>query len=103
MSQGIDVSNFKFVEDMVFIIWKWEWRDGGEFVFHDDDVDDSTITVVPETQLTIESGTEDVEDAEEESKQPLNFALPTSSTITHTVTFKCIGCTKENRYQEALA
>lgn len=97
MSESIDVSGLKLIEDRVFIIWKWDWRDGGGFIFSDDDDSSTSITVIPETPPN--SADSDVEDGE----QRLDLALPShASCLTHTVTFKCIGCTKEFQYQEAL-
>lgn len=97
MSESINISNFKFIEGRVFIIWKWEWIDEGGFIFNDDDGSlNTSIQVIPETPPESSSD-------EEGDEQDISLILPfQTSFLTHTVTFKCIGCTKELRYQEAL-
>ena len=61
----------------------------------DDDSDNASrtsITVIPETS------SEEVDDTDEERDDDTEI----QPEITHSIVFKCIGCTKEHRYQEIL-
>ena len=65
------------------------------------------ITVIPETPPAVsdeeEADLEEEEEEEEPEEECDGFHLGFSPIVTHTVTFKCIGTTKEDRYQETLA
>lgn len=82
---------------VVFVIWKWAWV--GDEVDSDNDTSDSSLKsslrVIPETP------NESLD--EPESEPELLLANVSSKPLTiQTVTFKCIGCTKEC-YRKALA
>ena len=84
------MSSYTLFEDkQVFVIWDWVWVDGAE-----DEDDNSSAASLPQDDQhnTDESGSEEISDSED--------LVPS---ITHTVIFKCIGATKEHRYQELLA
>lgn len=81
-------------EDEILVIWDWKWSDHDNALIPingEDDHDD--VTVIPETPP--ESDNES--DADEEGTEET-----TPDEIEHKVTFKCIGCTKEQQYQQAL-
>ncbi len=48
LDKSIDVSGLTSVEDCVFIIWNWEWRDGEKNNSSNED-SRTDITVIPET------------------------------------------------------
>ena len=66
-------------------MWDWEWVDCSE-----DDDGDSIVASLSQDEHD-ESESQDSSDSED--------VVPN---ITHTVIFKCIGATKEHRYQELL-
>ena len=82
--------------------------DGTELDYGSDDEDslDEDVTVIPETPPPYASDEEEeAEDKTENSDEENENANAESDSIlpvTHAVTFKCIGCTKENAYQEML-
>lgn len=78
------------------MVWRWNWRE--EFCFGDEDESSTEITVIPETQVSECSSSDGEKDSDEDGLLDVNASM-----ITHTVTFKCIGCTKEQSYQETLA
>lgn len=91
-SRCIDTENYQFFqEDQVFVMWNWQWLENSDSDSEQDDVnkDEPENVVVSNSE---ESGNE--EEDEEDNDVPA---------ITHSVVFKCIGCTKELRYQELLA
>ena len=56
------MSGLVFIENRVFIIWEWEWRDDGGFILDDEDSDecsDTSINLIPETPPLIDSDNED--------------------------------------------
>ena len=70
---------------MIFVIWDWKW------IKEDSDSGSDTSAasiLVPAFDSEDDSNSDDA---------------PDSSEVTHSVTFKCIGSTKEQRYQEFLA
>ena len=72
-------------------MWNWQWQD-------DSDEQDDVVSgdePEPEPENVGPSDTEETGNEEEE-----NDDIPA---ITHSVVFKCIGCTKELHYQELLA
>ena len=79
----------------LLVIWKWEWFTGADELELESSSDNerNDIIVIPETPLT-QTSDSDI-DTMEEASASLNHT-------THTVTFKCIGCHKEVRYQQAL-
>ena len=100
VSQVVDVSELEVVGSTMLIIWKWEWftatDDEHEFESSSDD-ERTEIMVVPETPPPESS------DCESDTLQEASASLsPHNHTTYHTVTFKCIGCHKEVRYQQAL-
>ena len=91
-----ELKNFILVQnkDEVFVIWDWQWSDHSNTLIPIDDEDGpDEVTVIPETPPE----SDDDSDANDESTEE---ASPHE--IEHTVTFKCIGCTKEQPYQQAL-
>ncbi len=93
LERGIE--NLVFVEDVTFVIWNWEWVD--ECYGYESDTESSSIQIIPETPPP------SVESDEDETSVVDAVALDVCPQVTHTVTFKCMGTTKENRYQECLA
>ena len=93
LDTNVDLSGITFIDDTAFVIWKWSWKK--EFSFDGDDAEaeeeEDEIVVIPETPPV--SASED--DSDEDSV--------TAVAITHVVTFKCMGCTKQHYYQETLA
>jgi len=83
----MNTDGYQFFEgDQVFVLWKWDWLEEGD-TYSDVESDCSEVDDV----ATDDNDTEVVDDDEE---------IPA---ITHSVTFKCIGSTKELHYQEPLA
>ena len=91
LERSIDTDGFVFVEDVAFIIWKWDWID--EDFESGTESSTSSIQVIPETPLQSDSDHDDDE---------ILLASAICTQVTHTVTFKCIGTTKEIQYQERL-
>ena len=86
-SKSVDTIGYHFFEgNQVFVIWEWEWLDSDSESNHSEDDQ--------ETDDFDATDSNDDDDEEDEDKIPA---------ITHSVTFKCIGSTKEARYQEVLA
>ena len=82
--------------DDVFVVWDWEWTTD------DEDADsDNEITVIPETPPPPSSDESDEDEAL--SKAATALSICPTPVVKHTLTFKCIGSTKECRYQEKLA
>ena len=83
-----------FLENVAFIIWKWDWIDdnleGGT-----ESSTTSDIQVIPKTPPQIDNDDESI-------RAGGAMALDLCTQMTHTVTFKCIGTTKETQYQERL-
>ena len=95
LERSIDTDGFVFVEDVAFIIWKWDWID--EDFESGTESSTSSIQVIPETPLQSDSDHDD-----DEILLASAMALDICTQVTHTVTFKCIGTTKEMQYQERL-
>ena len=77
------------------MFWQWEWINDSQLDEGDgDDASHTSIIVIPETS-------DEEEEDEEDSQADLNIS-PLQVVITHSIVFKCIGYTKENRYQETL-
>ena len=55
------------------------------------------LLAIPETDEEDEG-----KDAEEDNQETDVNLSQLQPVITHSIVFKCIGCTRENRYQEAL-
>ena len=92
MSQSINIDGFRLISRCILVIWKWEWMSNCQLPEQDSDVVSHTsITVIPETSDE-EDKDDDIEDNHESA---LNLSQLQSS-ITHSVVFKCIGCTKEH-------
>ncbi len=88
-----DLKNFMlFPNDKVLAIWDWRWSDCDNTPNDDDDPDE--ITVIPETPPEPESDNDSDITENNDSTSP--------DETEHRVTFKCIGCTKEQPYQQAL-
>ncbi len=87
--QSIDTAELTLFEDSkVFVIWKWEVLDtivDQHSITNTDEEDEEAVSMIPETCIS----DDDEEDDEEE--------------VIHSITFKCIGTSKEERYQETLA
>ena len=83
----IDISDLTVQPDGVLVIWKWKWM-----IAHESDADDRDEESSPSYQE--KTPPNEASDAEDDRHQP--------STINHTTTFKVIGCTKEQVYQEIL-
>ena len=84
----MDTTKYHFYEGtQVFVMWNWEW------------VEDADIESDSEASSRDEPEPPAV-DTEEEEEEAEDHGVPA---ITHSVVFKCIGATKEMRYQELLA
>ena len=80
--RAVDVAEFKLVEAKVFVIWKWNLWSG-------EDIEAELTTVDTECADN---------DCCEEEEEELE-----ASTVLHSIIFKCIGTTKEEKYQHVLA
>ena len=89
-----------FVDGVAFVIWKWEWVNE-HYEYASDGESRTSTEIIPETPPLHGSD----HDNGEEPSLCLDgaTALKVCPQVTHTVTFKCIGTTKENKYQENLA
>lgn len=86
--KSLEVDGLALIEDVVFVIWDWEWM-------HEDFVDMESASGIPVLPRTPPGSEDDDVDGD---------ATPSDcSEVKHTVAFKCIGTTKELRYQEYLA
>ena len=84
-SQSLDTSNYKLHKDnALFVVWKWTWMNEEIATEQDSDID--------------EEESYNGDDDDDDGLHSVN-----SSSITHSVVFKCMGCLKEFRYQEILA
>lgn len=99
---GIDTTTFSIVEEKVLFFWEWLWMDNDQLQSSDsdDDCERTDVTVIPETPLQVSSNESEVEQ-EDESEVELEDAT-CSTEIVHTVTFKCIGSTKDAKHQQTL-
>ena len=74
-----------FVEDVAFVIWKWDWLDE-----YDDDSSGTesrtSIEVIPETPSP-----ENSDEEYDEEASASTVAIDVQSQVTHTITFKCMG------------
>ena len=98
MEKSIDITSYFFIDGTVFIIWHWEWQEE----FSSDEDDRTSITVIPETPSISDSENSD-DDSTTNLTASLSLLTTGDTVITHAVTFKCIGSTKETQYQEALS
>lgn len=73
--------------DCVFVIWKWTWED----VSASDDIEELDTEEFDTEE--VDKGSEDVENLDEDVDE----------TVTHSLTFKCVGANKTMRSQEVLA
>lgn len=89
LSQGeefelsVNISKYKLHCQQVFVIWKWTWKQEESECERDDD------------PIGVDTDTSSEESEVHSSEDELQ--------ITHSVVFKCIGCTKEGRYQHILS
>ena len=90
--------SLSLVANKALVIWKWKWTDQDE-TFEHNASNDEKITAIPETPPAVS----DVEEEDEQEEDCDGFDLGFSPIVTHTVSFKCMGTTKEDRYQETLA
>ena len=95
--RGIDSKDLTLADNCVFVIWKLPW---GSVEAQASDDESTNITVIPETPPRTDS----------DDNSLVNAAADLDVTdesecaqITHSVTFKCIGSTKEQQNLEALA
>jgi len=89
----MDTDGFVFLENVAFIIWKWDWIEDN-FEGGTESSTTSNIRVIPKTSPQIDS---DDESILADGAMALDFLC---AQMTHTVTFKCIGTTQETRYQD---
>lgn len=82
----MDVDSYQlYKNDYAFVLWNWVWVDE---LSSDEDSDDD-----------VESHKQDEEFSPDDEPSEPDDSLPE---ITHSVIFKCMGTTKESRYQELL-
>lgn len=86
---GIDTDILLTEGKSAFFVWEWQWMDNEAESGDDGSESETDITVVPET------------DPEEESEAEEDGAS-CDQPIFHTITFKCIGCTRDTKYQQTL-
>ena len=72
----------------MFVMWNWQWME-------DFDSEQDSVVSGDEPGDAAPSNSEESDNDEEAEDDNI-------PAITHTVVFKCIGCTKELRYQELL-
>lgn len=102
MDKSIDVSNFEVLDGSVFVIWKWKWyEDHLESESDGEGEGNSCNQQAPEGNPAADEEAGSSE--EEQDIVGAMVAIGWTSTVTHTVPFKCMGSAKELRYQEALA
>ena len=89
----------EFMDDAAFVIWKWNWREEFEIASESSEAE---ITVIPETPPSSPMSVS-FSDGEHSDEEDSAVAGCDKALITHELTFKCIGCTKELTYQETLA
>ena len=83
----------KVLDGVVFVLWKWTWATESDEE-NSNSNDRSSVIVVSETPY------ESSEESEPELDESLGTVTISSKPIvTHTVTFKSIGCTKDDCYQ----
>ena len=76
------------------VIWKWQW---GSVEAQASDDESTDITVIPETPPRTDDS---VNDSLVNAAADLDVTDESECTqITHSVTFKCIGSTKEQQYR----
>lgn len=103
LRDNLNLDGFKFQpSNKGLVIWRWKWTDKDDMFEYTDSSDDEEITVIPETPPAVSDEEEQVKEEEKEEDCD-GFHLGFSPIVTHTVTFKCMGTTKEDRYQETLA
>ena len=93
LKKSMDIDGFTLDGNNAFVIWQWEWVDTNDI--ESDEESTTSITVIPEIPPPSSESEEDGCDAA--------FSIGFSPIVTYTVTFKCIGCTKDTSYQETLA
>ena len=93
LKKSIDIDGLSLEGDDALVIWQWEWTDTNDV--ESDEESTTSITIIPDTPPP-------VSDSEEDDCDPA-FSIGYSPVVTHTATFKCIGCTKDTSYQEILA
>ena len=81
----------------VFVIWQWLWSDCDPETMSASDSDDDSISVIPETPP------DEMEFLPNDDNDDDVVGSITPDEMEHTVTFKCIGCTREQKYQDTLA
>ena len=101
MSKAIPTSkNHWFEDDQVFILWNWVWAEDND---EDNESRDGSDGASGEQYTDDDNECDDDNEGdggdEEEDSGTMDDGIPA---ITHCVIFKCIGCTKEHRYQEVL-
>lgn len=90
VEKSVDVAGLVFLEDVAFIIWDWEW-------IHEDF--DSASDTEPAMSIESTPDNESEDDEDSDAVVPVNCSV---NVMTHTLTFKCMGSTKEQRYQNIL-
>lgn len=86
----MDLGGVKLLPEGVFVIWTWDWMEPS-----DDDSDSTRESAVNSPELFSNADDEiHTEETETIDKNPI---------LTHTVTFKCIGSSRDPDCQECLA
>ena len=88
----IDTTTLSLMENRALFLWKWTWVDGEIESESEDDIERTDITIIPETPPELSD--EDDADKLIDTTNDVN--------VVHTVTFKCIGCTRDVKYQKTL-
>ena len=101
----IDITDAQTCDNNVFVIWDRKWLAESE------SSDEESIFVEPETSYVSSKESESEKSAKSESDSmtsdreeeiQASIHIGQETIATHTVTFKCIGSTKELQYQEIL-
>ena len=77
--------------EKVFVAWRWEWSP------------DESDAVSETSSVANTHSDSDFSESPNDSGHEADPESFESTQVTHTVTFKCIGCTREHQYQEILA
>ena len=86
----MNISSLKIPPQGVFIIWEWLWQDD---IDHVSETDSEEIRKLSASVSMFGDSSDDSKLNEENSPE----LLPV-----HTLTFKCIGCTRDLAYQNVL-
>lgn len=94
---AVNVDAMQLLDNVVHVVWKWEWAEDDDDDGEENNLDDPPATS-DHVNHYLHSSDEDSHDVSDTT--PTAFSVPY---LTHTVTFKCIGTTRDYKPQEVLA